>query len=103
MQILLAVHAQVDIVTNQGWSALHFAIERGHLSIVLLLLSAGANVNLMTKERKTPRDLATIKLLMQTGENIKNIVSILIIEDKIIEAGGVFGATLAKQNHVISP
>lgn len=92
-QILLTLKAEVNIVTYHGWSALHFAIERGHLPIVLLLIAAGAEINLITKDGKTCRDLATLKLLKNTGASI---VPLTIIKDQIINAGGMFGTTLIK-------
>jgi ankyrin repeat protein len=37
--------ADVRITSNAGWSVLHEAAIRGHVSIAALLLNHGANVN----------------------------------------------------------
>ena len=42
---LLAKGESPNSVDDQGWSALHAAAENGHLEIVKLLLSAGANTS----------------------------------------------------------
>ena len=65
-------------VNNQdqdGVSALHWACERGHYSIVKLLLDHGANVNSVTKKGETPLHYTSpntqmIKLLLDSGVRV---------------------------------
>ena len=36
---------------QNGWTALHYAAEYGHMEVVTALLAAGADINLQTKVR----------------------------------------------------
>lgn len=44
---LIASGVSVDVLANDGWTALTVAAREGHLEIVELLLKSGAQVNLM--------------------------------------------------------
>lgn len=49
---------------NRGYTALHLAVQEGHLDIVKLLLEKGADPNVLTsrsQRRTTPLNLCTIK------------------------------------------
>jgi len=48
----------ITAARSRGQTALHFAAQSGHRSVVELLLKAGANVNAVTRDAKTPLDLA---------------------------------------------
>ena len=57
LQVYLRNNPDIDInseVDADGWSSLHFAAEKGFLSVVQVLIIYGANVNLRAKDGKTP-------------------------------------------------
>jgi ankyrin repeat protein len=47
--LLLANKAEVDAKTHKGWTALHWAADRGHRDVVGLLLANRADVNAKTE------------------------------------------------------
>ena len=63
-----------------GQTALHFAAQRGHRQVVELLLQANADVNALTREAKTPLDLARdaavkVLLIQQGGKTSNEVLS----------------------------
>lgn len=76
---LITAGAPLDHVNNLGWTALIEAIVLGdggnrHIAVLMLLIDAGANVNLADRAGKTPLTLAKmrgytemVRLLEQAG------------------------------------
>ena len=54
VKVLLDRSAKVNRRDNRGWTALMIAAERGHLGVVRILLAAGADPKLRSKDGKTP-------------------------------------------------
>ena len=84
-------HADINLQDVEGITALHWACSAGHLEAVHLLISAGANVNMMEVdfERLTPLDYAIIgghqdvaQLLIENGalsiSSIKELAAVMI-------------------------
>lgn len=66
---LLKYHlVDVNEQNNQGYSALHFAVGQGDLTLVKKLLGQNANLNVVTKHEKTPLELIEHRIRVQ-GEN----------------------------------
>eukprot|EP01018_Ginkgo_biloba_P034652 Gb_18505 [translate_table: standard] len=49
-----------DLRDSQGRTALHWAVDRGHLKVVQLLISKGADVNAKDEEGQTPLHYAAV-------------------------------------------
>lgn len=62
-EILLKAGASTKILNKKGESALHHAAKRNDLETCLLLLSYGADINLVDKDNKKPSDLCTYNFL----------------------------------------
>lgn len=71
VQLLLRYGADPNHRDLNGWSAIHWAAEEGHLEIVRLLLRHGANVNAISSYGTSPLHCAA-----NGGQN--NIVSLLL-------------------------
>lgn len=62
VQTLLKYKADAESTALDGFTALHFACQNGHLSVVKLLLDAKANINrCLNKSKKTPLHIACSK------------------------------------------
>jgi len=56
---LIAARCRVDLLTEHGWTALHFAADQGHEAVMKQLLAAGCNIDLQgTEDGFTPLHLA---------------------------------------------
>jgi ankyrin repeat protein len=73
---LLESNSSVDAQDDNGWTALNFAAQDGHLKIVEELLKRGANPNLVNSHGNGPlwvaimksrEDLSLIKMLLAAG------------------------------------
>lgn len=62
-EILLKAGASTKVLNKKGESALHRAAQRNDLEICLLLLSYGADINLLDEDNKKPSDLCTYEYL----------------------------------------
>ena len=71
VQLLLRKGADPNYRDRDGWSAIHWAAEEGHLEIVRLLLNEGANINAVSSYGTSPLHCAA-----NGGQ--KNIVSLLL-------------------------
>ena len=71
VQLLLRWGADPNYRDRDGWSAIHWAAEEGHMEIVRLLLNDGANVNAVSSYGTSPLHCAA-----NGGQN--NIVSLLL-------------------------
>ena len=67
----------VNSRNEDGWTALHFAINEGYGAVTSLLLDSAADIEARTKQLKTPLhiascrgDLNTVRLLLPRGANI---------------------------------
>ena len=60
LTLLIQHHAYINTRDNEGKSALRFAIEHKNSALVNQLLNAGADANLVDKEKTTPLHRATI-------------------------------------------
>jgi len=80
---LLASGADVNIIGQGGWTALHFAVQENNIIIAKILLNNGAQVDIQEKYGNTPLfkavfncngDGEMIKLLISYGadKNLKN-------------------------------
>jgi ankyrin repeat protein len=74
VSLLLAHRAKVNLRDARGWTALHWAIDRGYTDLVKVLLANKADVNAMDNDGQTPLALAkekgkksVTKLLHQFG------------------------------------
>jgi ankyrin repeat protein len=55
---LLSERAVIDASDSQGWTSLCFAADGGHGKVARILLEAGADPDVVTKEGLTPAELA---------------------------------------------
>lgn len=60
MEMLLAHGAEMDATGEHGYTALHNAVEQGHLEAVAWLIERGANRNLRNDDGLTPSTLAFV-------------------------------------------
>ncbi|RSL46448.1 hypothetical protein CEP54_013846 [Fusarium duplospermum] len=67
----------INIQEEDGWAAIHFASQRGHSKVVMLLLQHQANVELVNDDRQTALHMASkngnedvVKLLLDAGANV---------------------------------
>ncbi|MCK5683620.1 ankyrin repeat domain-containing protein [bacterium] len=67
--------ADVNAVDILKWTPLHWAVFRGHLEVVELLIDKGCNVNAAAKNGSTPLNLV--------GQNTKNTANKVLDTDKI--------------------
>jgi ankyrin repeat protein len=56
---LMSQEADVNLISKDGWTALHKAANNGHTQVVKLLLDKGANRYVQYKDGSTALDLAT--------------------------------------------
>ena len=88
VQLLLEHKAAINMQSNEGWTALMFASDKGHTETALLLLKHGAEVDLqgfkMAKEIDTGREcifkggyMTALMIASQNGN--KGIVELLLI------------------------
>lgn len=75
-------HCDINQIDRYGRTALHYACDRGHPSIVQLLLTAGCNVNHTSADNVTALHLACsvgncdiVRLLIQAGARINYITN----------------------------
>jgi cytohesin len=78
VKILLERGADVDSTDTENMTALHLAAQMGHVGLVKLLISSGANANAVSKTYgETPLHLAVtsanaevVKLLVENGADV---------------------------------
>jgi ankyrin repeat protein len=58
LRFLVSLGAQVNCVNNLGNSPLHYAVERGCMEIILILMLNGADPSLVNQSKQKPEDLA---------------------------------------------
>lgn len=75
-------HCDINQIDRYGRTALHYACDRGHPSIVQLLLTAGCNVNHTSADNVTALHLACsvgncdiVRMLIQAGARINHITN----------------------------
>lgn len=69
----------INSVTADGWSALHFAAFAGHLSIIKLLINAKINLDIQGKVYKRTAlhyaversNLSAVELIVKAGADLK--------------------------------
>jgi ankyrin repeat protein len=59
VRALLCHHPKIDARSNMQRTALHSAIAYNKFSVVVLLIDAGADTNVLTEERNTPLHMAS--------------------------------------------
>lgn len=64
---------------SNGWTALHWAANRGHLDVVLLLIEAGYALNTTDAKERIPYDVCPedkekLRTVLQPGEERENMV-----------------------------
>lgn len=66
--------SNIDLLSSEGMSVLHYAADKGNVEMVQLLLDAGANVNILDAESQSPLTYAlicehveVIKILLEQG------------------------------------
>lgn len=76
------LHCDINQIDRYGRTALHYASDRGHTSIVQLLLTAGCNANHTSSDNVSPLHLASsqghcdiVKLLVQAGARVNHITN----------------------------
>ena len=64
----------VDAKDSSGWTALHYAADKGCVEIAMMLLDEGSNVNAKDEAKRTPLhlaanagDVAMVELLVKRG------------------------------------
>ena len=98
MQLLLDSRADIDLKTGKNifaanWTALHCAIAKRHLPIVLLLLEKGASTRLWDDYHRTPYDLAQQAVAIYKAKGPGHITkSGEVILRKIVKALTAAGA-----------
>jgi hypothetical protein len=77
---LLQLGADVNHVTSLGYSALHFAAQKGYIDLVKLLIESGANIETPDFSGRTPLAMAVeggwkdvVEFLIQKGANVNPI------------------------------
>jgi ankyrin repeat protein len=72
------VYSLVNRKDDNGWTALHFAANRGHEAVVQLLLNKGADINAKTKTGTTALHIAAqrgsevvVRLLIDRGADVE--------------------------------
>ncbi|CAI2359509.1 unnamed protein product [Moneuplotes crassus] len=80
LRTILDQDANVDLVDNNGWTALHHAAYNGEYESAVELISNGANVNCYSNSMKTPLHFAAlndhadvVNLLVTKGAKIEGI------------------------------
>lgn len=75
-------HVELDSADKDGWTALHYAADQGHTTVVSRLLDEGASVNSRDANKRTPLHLTALaghadvcKVLLANGasKSAKNI------------------------------
>jgi ankyrin repeat protein len=76
VQLLLDHDAALDLQDNRGWSAIMTAANMGHTAVVEILIKAGADMHITSKDNKTAAKLArtggyleTLSVLNAVGAN----------------------------------
>lgn len=83
--LLLRYKVPLDVLGEKEMAPLHIAVKRGHIAIVALLISRGANVNIRTRsERRSPLHLAAIM-----GQ--ENVAILLLQNEADIDQGDIYG------------
>jgi cytohesin len=54
---LLDAGADVERTSDNQWTALHFAADKGHLDTAQLLIQRGASPSAKSSDGKTPREM----------------------------------------------
>jgi len=75
MQLLLDNGADIDSANKHGWTALHYACNKGDVDAVRLLLDNGAEINPVTKQGETPQFLAAEREHSAVVNLLKNRLS----------------------------
>jgi len=78
--------ANVNAVTEYGWTPLYEAAENGHKAVAELLIAKGANVNAARENGSTPLHAAA-------GEGYKDVAELLIARGANINAKDKDGRT----------
>lgn len=81
---IMAEGINLNVLTKEGLSPLHYAVYNDNAPMVHLLLNLGSNVNLRTDEGMTPLDIAVLN-----GERI--------VARELLENGGGLSAVVAKE------
>ncbi|MCO5575128.1 hypothetical protein L7F22_028925 [Adiantum nelumboides] len=79
-------HSIVNVGDEEGWTALHSAVSSGHLSIVEILLQAGADVSSVTNGGRTALHYAASKGRLKLAE-------VLIAHESNVNEKDQFGCT----------
>ncbi|XP_065902087.1 mucolipin-3-like [Dysidea avara] len=80
IQMGTIVGVDVNVITRDGWTPLHFAAQNGNAHVVGMLIKSEANVNATTKDKQTPLHRAAlcghvevVEVLMNFAANINSI------------------------------
>ena len=68
----------IDAVDMRGWTALHYAAEKGDVSEVERLLAAGANVGTRTLSRVMGFVRNSTPLIVATQRNHSTVIRLLV-------------------------
>ena len=69
---LIGANAFVNSKTKAGWTALHFAAQKGHKNLVdLLVKKKGATLDSLTMKKQTPLHLAATWGQIEVGLKIR--------------------------------
>ncbi len=73
LELILAAKPDVNAVTEDGFTALHVATQRGDTHMVARLLKAGADPNRLHRGDQTPLSIAREKLSQYRGNRIRAV------------------------------
>ena len=83
VQVLLNASADVNIQNSHGFTALHWAAEKGHLGICKMLLASGARASLTNSNGNRPLDYAQSNGHHEVCELLRSIMDSTATQDKI--------------------
>ncbi|KNC81782.1 hypothetical protein SARC_05928 [Sphaeroforma arctica JP610] len=86
MRLLINYGADVNQTDNNGWTAMHWAARRSNREAVKLLLDVGGNMDLITREGKSVKDVALEAVSSNRGD-------VLISESGMLNVNGLSGST----------
>ncbi|XP_063417941.1 uncharacterized protein LOC134700478 [Mytilus trossulus] len=86
-RLLIDRGCKIDITSNRGFTALHYAAEEGYLQITRCLVERGASPLVTTHKGKTPYDLAAKEEKGQYNEVMEYLQTVMSEKSSGVTAG----------------